>query len=140
MSRCVAMAMNNIFSKFAARTNFVNMGLGTVSALFAVQFAAGTRDIPDAAIVAPALAYILSAIAAFYGIYASRRGRRGYDVWRDSVPLTAFAACTLLAGIQKNWVFILLGVALASWIVLQFHAEGDGDYDDDDDRIEIRFR
>lgn len=134
------MDRRDIFSQFAARTVFLDVGLAVMSTIFCIQFALGRRVVSDDALLDPALLYATNAAIAAYGACSMKGGRSGYVAARDGWPLLAFCLTTLLAGIRHDWVWLISGVALACNIVFPFMPSRWAEYDRDQDRILIKLR
>lgn len=134
------MAVKNVFSQFAGRTNFLNVGLALFSALFCIRFILGGKTAPAGAIIDPAIAFGVSAIVAAFGVMAPNANARSFNVFRDCLPVLVFSSALLLGGNQRSWVWVLFFISVAVTVFLLIFARDRGDYNEEDDRITINLR
>ena len=133
------MAMKNIHDKFAGRTIFINAGIALISVLLFASALSDGGDVQRDGVIDPIVAFGASAIVALFGMIASA-GKSGFNVYRDGLPLLAFAASLLLSGNDRPWVWLLLAIAIAANLFFLFAAGRYDSYDEDQDRILIYFR
>lgn len=99
-------------------SNFVNVGLAFISAIFVFQFAFGGREVLPAALVNPSLGYGIAFAVACFAVFRSGRINKSYAFETDALPTTVFALASLLAGVRGTWLWLLLAIALVAPMVV----------------------
>lgn len=124
----------NLHSKMANRSMFFNMGIFLASVMMALAFAAGGKDVSDAALLPPFIAFAISAIFAFV---ASQRSDAGLDIIRDGGALPIFLVAYLASGNTRPWLYIMLGLSVVLVVIITM-SKKHADYEEDDDIYHIR--